>query len=64
MLTWEIRFRAHRLPDILGRQAIEANARASMTKTLALIQRLALSYTGKATRDLIYEARRDQISAA
>jgi hypothetical protein len=65
LLTWEIRYRVHRLPDILGKSAIEAGARASMANSLELIQRFALGYPDTvSTRDLIYEARRDQISAA
>ncbi len=65
LLTWEIRYRVCRLPDILGKPAIEAGARASMSISLALIERLALGYPATvSTRELIHEARRDQISAA
>ena len=65
LLTWEVRYRVYRLPDILGRSAIEARARASMSSALAMIQRLALGYPlPVSTRDRIYEARRNQISAA
>ncbi len=65
VLTWEIRYRVCRLSDILGKSAIEAGTRRSMADSLAWIQRLALSYTGTASiRDLKYEARRNQVSAA
>lgn len=65
LLTWQIRYQVHRLPDILGKSAIEADARASMANSLALIQRLALGYPDTvSTRDLMYQPRRDQISAA
>lgn len=64
-LTWEIRYRVHRLPDIIGQTAIAAAARQSMESSLEYIQRLALSYPESVcSRDGIYEARRGQIPAA
>ncbi len=65
LLTWEIRYRAYRLPDVLGTLAIEAGAKKSMQNSLALIQRLSLGLPATASaRDSIYEACRDQVSAA
>jgi hypothetical protein len=64
-LTWEVRYQVHRLPDIISQAAIATAARASMANSFKLIQRLALSSPDAVrARDLIYEARRDQISAA
>jgi len=64
-LTWEVRYRVHRLPDLMSQAAIAAAARASMENSLKLIQRLVLSCPDSVrARDLIHEARRDQISAA
>lgn len=65
LLTWELSYRVHRLPDILGMSVIETGARKSMEISLALIRRLALGCPGIApARDAVSEARGDQVSAA
>lgn len=64
-LTWEIRCRVYRLPDIVGRAAIAAAARESMANSLDYIRRLVLSGPESVRADTrIYEARRGHIPAA
>jgi hypothetical protein len=64
-LTWEVCYQVHRLPDIIRQARIAAAARASMEVSLKMIQRLALSSPDSVpAHDLIYQARRDQVSAA
>jgi hypothetical protein len=64
-LTWEIRYRVHRLPDILSQTAIAAAARKSMASSLEYIRRMALIVPDSVCdRHAIYEDRRGQIPAA
>ena len=64
-LTWQIRYQAHRLADILGRTRIATASLESMANSLEFIDRLARSrMETDASHGHIYDARRGQVPAA
>jgi hypothetical protein len=64
-LTWEVHFKVRRWSDIVSQPAIAAAARDSMQESFRMIQHLLLSRPDSIrSRELIFEARRDQAPAA
>ena len=65
LLTWEIRFQAHRLADILAGKRIVSFAEDSMARSLEYIHRIALaSERPRYSRAELYRDPRGQIPAA
>jgi hypothetical protein len=65
LLTWQIRYQAHRLADILGRTRIATASLESMANSLDFIDRLARSrQEADVAHSHIYEAHRGQVPAA
>jgi hypothetical protein len=56
LLTWEIRYQVHRLPDIISRATITAAARMSMVNSLEYIRRFANSREHIFRHDPAYES--------
>jgi len=64
-LNWEIRYRSHRLSDLLRRREVAAAVRASMTTSMERLRRRALDTQPPIyLHSTVYEARRGQIPAA
>ncbi len=64
LLVWELRYQLRRVPDILSRRMIAADARRSMERSLDHIRRFALSLEVSGRHEQRFESRGSQISAA
>ncbi len=64
LLVWELRYQLHRVPDILSRRMIAADARRSMERSLEHIRRFALSLESAGRREQHFESPGSQITAA
>ena len=63
-LSWEIRYRSRRLPDVISRPLIAAAARRSMAFSLEYIRRFAICRARPDRRAPVYDSTWNQIAAA
>jgi hypothetical protein len=63
-LSWEIRYRLRRLPDVISRHLIAAGARRSMAFSLEHIRRSAVCRARPDRRTAVYDSTRNQVATA